>query len=65
MRRGVISVSIVAVFFFIILISYSGGGFPDEFPAPDFVLKDIFTGNSIDLISLRGRPVILYFFASW
>jgi cytochrome oxidase Cu insertion factor (SCO1/SenC/PrrC family) len=65
MRRGVISASIIVVFFFIILLSYSGGGLPDEFPAPDFVLHDIFTGKSVDLVSLKGRPVILYFFASW
>jgi hypothetical protein len=65
MRRGVISASIIIVLFLIILFSYSGDGLPDEFPAPDFILKDIFTGNSVDIISQKGSPLILYFFASW
>jgi hypothetical protein len=52
---------IVALFVF----SDSGGGLPEEFPAPDFMLTDIFNGSQIQLSAFRGRPVILYFFASW
>jgi len=41
------------------------GGLPSEFPAPDFAIKDVFTGKDIVLSAYKGRPVILYFFASW
>jgi cytochrome oxidase Cu insertion factor (SCO1/SenC/PrrC family) len=40
-------------------------GPPVPFPAIDFNLEDVFTGEEIDLANLRGRPVLLYFFASW
>lgn len=40
-------------------------GLPEEFSAPDFVLKDVFTGNNIKLSDFKGSPIILYFFASW
>ncbi len=33
--------------------------------APDFTIRNTFTGEEISLSSLYGRPVILYFFASW
>lgn len=65
MKRGTITGLIVLTFIVIILIAYSGGGLPDEFPAPDFTINDIFTGNGIELSAFKGRPVILYFFASW
>jgi cytochrome c biogenesis protein CcmG/thiol:disulfide interchange protein DsbE len=32
--------------------------------APEFVLRD-FTGGTVDLQSLRGKPVVLNFWASW
>jgi cytochrome oxidase Cu insertion factor (SCO1/SenC/PrrC family) len=35
------------------------------FPATDFTLEDVFTGEEIHLAALKGRPVLLYFFASW
>ena len=35
------------------------------FPAGDFALEDVFTGEEIHLAELKGRPVLLYFFASW
>jgi cytochrome oxidase Cu insertion factor (SCO1/SenC/PrrC family) len=38
---------------------------PDEFPAFDFTVDDVFTGEEIHLADLKGRPVLIYFFASW
>ncbi len=35
------------------------------FPEIDFTVEDIFTGNEIHLSDYRGRPVLIYFFASW
>jgi cytochrome oxidase Cu insertion factor (SCO1/SenC/PrrC family) len=40
-------------------------GPPVPFPAMDFTVEDIFTGEEIHLEELQGRPVLIYFFASW
>jgi cytochrome c biogenesis protein CcmG/thiol:disulfide interchange protein DsbE len=34
-------------------------------PAPDFTLSRLDAGGKLDLTSLRGKPVVLNFFASW
>jgi len=34
-------------------------------PAPPFALKAVGTGETIDLEALRGKPVILNFWATW
>jgi cytochrome c biogenesis protein CcmG, thiol:disulfide interchange protein DsbE len=34
-------------------------------PAPSFALRDVVTGRTIDLASLRGKPVVLNFWATW
>jgi cytochrome c biogenesis protein CcmG/thiol:disulfide interchange protein DsbE len=34
-------------------------------PAPDFTLSPLGTGGPVSLSALRGRPVLLNFFASW
>jgi cytochrome c biogenesis protein CcmG/thiol:disulfide interchange protein DsbE len=34
-------------------------------PAPPFTLKSVNTGETIDLESLRGKPVIVNFWATW
>ena len=34
-------------------------------PAPDFTLARLDTGEEVTLSSLRGRPVVLNFWASW
>jgi hypothetical protein len=41
------------------------GGFPDEFEAPDFTLEAPLSGNDVTLYDLKGKPVIIYWFASW
>lgn len=33
--------------------------------APSFTLREVGTGNSVNLESLRGRPVVLNFWATW
>jgi len=40
-------------------------GPPVPFPAIDFTVEDVFTGEDIHLEELNGRPVLIYFFASW
>ncbi|HEV8660247.1 MAG TPA: TlpA disulfide reductase family protein [Thermoanaerobaculia bacterium] len=33
--------------------------------APDFALREVGTGKTIDLSQLRGKPVVLNFWATW
>lgn len=40
-------------------------GPPVPFPAIDFSVEDVFTGEAIHLEELKGRPILIYFFASW
>ena len=49
---------------FIITVSCSGGP-PVPFPAFDFNVEDVFTGDEIHLEEMRGEHVLIYFFASW
>lgn len=34
-------------------------------PAPQFALRDVSTGTPIDLAALRGKPVVVNFWATW
>ena len=49
----------------LILMTACSKGPDVPFPSVDFTLEDIFTGEEINLASYHGRPVLLYFFASW
>ena len=49
---------------FIVTVSCSGGP-PVPFPAFDFTVEDVFTGEDIHLAELQGKHVLIYFFASW
>ncbi len=65
MKKGYLTGLVVLVFAGIVLLSYSGGGLPKEFPAPDFAIDEIFHENTILFSEYHGRPLLLYFFASW
>ncbi len=40
-------------------------GLPEEFPALNFELDDVFGGGAVSYAGHGGNPVIIYFFASW
>ena len=44
--------------------SSSGGQEPERFLAPDFTVQDA-DGNEVRLSDMRGKPVVLNFWASW
>ena len=50
---------------FLFVLSSCSDGFPPEFPAPDFTLKSPVTKTKVRLSDLKGRPVVMYWFASW
>jgi hypothetical protein len=57
--------SLLLLSVFIIVTAACSSGPTVPFPAADFTLEDVFTGEEIHLAALKGRPVMLYFFASW
>jgi len=61
-KRGIVYLSVLLM---VILISSCSKGPPVPFPAFDFTVEDLFTEEEIHLEDLIGRPIILYFFASW
>ena len=40
-------------------------GFPTEFQAPGFTLNAPLMEQSVSNVDLKGRPYIIYWFASW
>jgi len=56
---------IYLLFFIVILLAGCGSGSKlIDKPAPEFSL-DLLEGGQIGLTDLKGKPLILYFFASW
>jgi hypothetical protein len=50
----------------LLLVGLSGGkSLPAEFPAVPFDLEDIFGEQRVSYEAMKGKPMILYFFASW
>jgi hypothetical protein len=49
----------------LVVLIACAGGLPAEFPAPDFTLKSPLTGTEVSFASLKGKPVIIYWFTSW
>ncbi len=57
---------LIAAFAVLVFIaSACGDGLPPEFPAKDFSLKSPISGQELTLSSIKGKPVMLYWFASW
>jgi cytochrome oxidase Cu insertion factor (SCO1/SenC/PrrC family) len=57
-----------SIIFLLTILIFTGAcsqGPPVPFPAFDFSVDDLFTGEEIHLAELKGRPVLVYFFASW
>jgi cytochrome oxidase Cu insertion factor (SCO1/SenC/PrrC family) len=50
---------------FAVAIIACSKGPPVPFPAFDFSVEDLFSGEEIHLAGLKGKPVLIYFFASW
>ncbi len=58
--------TIGAFYVILMLVLFTGGeSVPEVFPAPDFSLENIMGPEEVSLSDYSGRPVILYFFASW
>jgi hypothetical protein len=49
----------------LILVLSCSDGFPPEFPAPEFSLQSPLTGEETTNAAIKGKPAIIYWFASW
>lgn len=70
-------ISLVTISILVLLLAWAvyqdqvGGSLPSEerpqvgFRSPDFVGVDVATGKTVKLADLRGKPVLLNFWATW
>ncbi|HYM62008.1 MAG TPA: redoxin family protein [Thermoanaerobaculia bacterium] len=72
MNRTVLIIGIVITLAIVVVLFLGLGKDPQHInsplighPAPPFTLKAVGTGEPVDLEKLRGRPVILNFWATW
>lgn len=69
LNNRIIRTSLVLYGLFLVVLLVASisdvSGLPEEFPAPDFRLEDVFGGGAVSYAEHSGRPVIIYFFASW
>ena len=72
MNRTVLIVGVLITAAIVALFALSFGRDPQHIDsplvgrvAPDFALPAVGTGNVIDIASLRGKPVVLNFWATW
>jgi len=72
MNRTVLIVGIVIVAAIVFVLFAGLGKDPQHIdsplvghPAPPFALKAVGTGETIDLDTLRGKPVVINFWATW
>jgi hypothetical protein len=49
----------------LVLFIACAGGLPAEFPAPEFTLKSPLSGTEVSFASIKGKPIIIYWFTSW
>ena len=49
----------------VVMLLTAGESLPETFPAPEFSLRNIMGPGEVSLSEYSGRPVVLYFFASW
>ena len=42
-----------------------GDGLPPQFPSPDFKLKSPMTGKIVTQKDIKGKPAMVYWYASW
>jgi len=72
MNRTVLIVGIVIAAALVGVLFLSLGTDPAEIrspligkPAPSFALREVGTGRTIDISTLRGKPVVVNFWATW
>jgi cytochrome c biogenesis protein CcmG/thiol:disulfide interchange protein DsbE len=72
MNRKFLLVGLIIVIPFIVLLIVNIHRDPHNIkspmigkPAPSFTLKDVTTGETVSLASLRGTPVVVNFWATW
>lgn len=72
MNRTVLIVGILIAAALVSLLFLGLGKNPNEIrtpligkPAPTFALKEVGTGRVLDLAALKGKPVVLNFWATW
>ena len=72
MNRTVLTVGIAIAAVLVVILFLGLGKDPSEIrspligkPAPTFALREVGTGRTIDIASLRGKPVVLNFWATW
>ncbi len=65
-RRGLLFIwLLLPVFLLSFLVSGCSDNFPPEFPVPDFKLKSPNTDWQESRETIKGSPVIMYWFTSW
>jgi cytochrome c biogenesis protein CcmG/thiol:disulfide interchange protein DsbE len=72
MNRTVLAVGILIVAVLVGILFLGLGKNPNDIrspligkPAPTFTLREVGTGRTVDLASLKGKPVVLNFWATW
>ncbi|HSP35046.1 MAG TPA: redoxin domain-containing protein [Thermoanaerobaculia bacterium] len=72
MNRTVLVIGLIIAAALVIVLFFGLGKDPSAIdsplinkPAPNFALKEVGTGRVIDLASLKGKPVVLNFWATW
>ncbi len=72
MNRTVLIIGVIIVALVVFVLFAGLGKDPQHIdspligkPAPSFALKAVGTGETVDLATLRGKPVIVNFWATW